>query len=190
MLLRRIHFALPAVVCYKALISLVMVHSIDPWTVVFCSAGAGVLLLLTWAIRYFLEPIVLIEPVDTLLTSTEQKFYEALDTAIDGRLIILSKVRIADLFRVTSASRSARHRIFWSIACKHVDFVLAEAENLRPLAAIELDDSSHQRADRRRRDELVDDLFEKAALPLLRFRAAAVYSPRMIEERVEAALKA
>jgi hypothetical protein len=185
----RILFALLGVVCYKAVISLVMVQSIDPWTVVFCSAGAGVLLLLIWIIRYFLEPTVHIEPVDTLLTPTEQKFYEALDAAVDGRLLILSKVRIADLFRVTSTSRSARHRIFWSIACKHVDFVLAEAENLRPLAAIELDDSSHQRADRRRRDELLDDLFEKAALPLLRFRAAAVYSPRMIEERVEEALK-
>jgi len=167
-----------------------MVHAIDPWTVVFCSAGAGLLLLLIWAIRSFLEPVVHIEAVDTLLTANEQKFYEALDAAVDGRLIILSKVRIADLFRVTSARRSARHRIFWSIACKHVDFVLAEAENLRPLAAIELDDSSHQRPDRRRRDELLDDLFEKAALPLLRFRAAAVYSPRVIEERVEAALKA
>ncbi len=66
-----------------------------------------------------------------------------------------------------------------------MDFVLAEVENLHPIAAIELDDSSHQRADRRLRDQLLDDLFEKAAFPLLRFRAAANYSSRLIEERVE-----
>ena len=32
---------------------------------------------------------------------------------------------------------------------------------------------------------MLDDLFEKAAFPLLRFRTAATYSPRLIEERVE-----
>jgi hypothetical protein len=163
---------------------LLMWPSIDPWTAVLCGAGSLGILLLSWLIRHFLQPTVHIEPVETLLTAAEQKFYEALDAAIDGRLLILSKVRVADLLIVSSSSSSARYRVFRSIACKHVDFVLAEAENLHPLAAIELDDSSHQRADRRLRDQLLDDLFEKAALPLIRFRAAATYSPRRIEERV------
>jgi Protein of unknown function (DUF2726) len=164
---------------------LIMVQSIDPWTAVLCGAGSAGILLLVWLIRHFLQPRVHVEPVETLLTAAEQKFYQALDAAIDGRLVILSKVRIADLFVVTSASPSARQRVFRSIACKHVDFVLAEAKNLHPIAAIELDDSSHQRADRRLRDQLLDDLFEKAAFPLLRFPTAARYSPRLIEERVE-----
>jgi hypothetical protein len=164
---------------------LTMVQSIDPWTAVLCGAGSGVILLLIWVIRRLLRPTVHVEPVETLLTAAEQKFYQALDAAIDGRFLILSKVRIADLFIVTSASRSARHRVFCSIACKHVDFVLAEAQNLRPVAAIELDDSSHQRADRLLRDQLLDELFEKAAFPLLRFRTAAKYSPRLIGERVQ-----
>jgi hypothetical protein len=162
-----------------------MVQLIDPWTAGLCGAGSIAILFLIWVIRFFLQPTVQVEPVETLLTAAEQKFYEALDAAIDGRLVILSKVRLADLFIVTSASRPARHRVFRSIACKHVDFVLAEPENLRPIAAVELDDSSHQRADRRRRDQLLDDLFEKAEFPLLRFRTAASYSPRVIEERVE-----
>jgi hypothetical protein len=164
---------------------LTMVQSIDPWTAVLCGAGSAGILLLIWVIRHFLQPTVYIEPVQTLLTAAEQKFYEALDAAIDGRLLILSKVRVADLLIVTSASGPARYRVFRSIACKHVDFVLAEAANLQPIAAIELDDSSHQRADRRLRDQLLDDLFQKAAFPLLRFRTAATYSPRLIEERVE-----
>ncbi len=162
-----------------------MWQSIDPWTAVLCCAGSAGILILIWVVRQFLEPTVHVEAVESLLTAAEQKFYEALDSAIDGRLVILSKVRVADLFIVTSASSSARYRVFRSIACKHVDFVLAEAENLHPIAAIELDDSSHQRADRRLRDQLLDDLFEKAAFPLLRFPTAASYSPRLIEERVE-----
>jgi hypothetical protein len=181
-----IPLALPAFVCYKTgQNSLMMVQSIDPWTTILCCAGSAGILLLLWVLRRFLQPTVHVEAVETLLTAAEQRFYEALDAAIDGRLVILSKVRVADLLVVTSASSSARYRVFRSIACKHVDFVLAEAENLHPIAAIELDDSSHQRADRRLRDQLLDDLFEKAAFPLLRFRAAATYSPRLIEERVE-----
>lgn len=162
-----------------------ILQSIDPSTTIFIFAGSAGILFLIWVIRRFLQPTVHVEPVETLLTAAEQKFYQALDAAIDGRFLILSKVRIADLFIVTSASRSARHRVFCSIACKHVDFVLTEAENLQPIAAIELDDSSHQRADRRLRDQLLDELFEQAAFPLLRFRAAASYSPRLIEERLQ-----
>ena len=166
-----------------------MVQFIDPWALTLCAAIAGVILVLIRVVRYFLQPTVYVEPVESLLTAAEQRFYEALDLAIDGRLLILSKVRIADLFNVTSASYSARNRVFRSIASKHVDFVLVEADNLRPLAAIELDDSSHRRADRRLRDELLDDLFQKAQFPLLRFRTAATYSPRIIEERVEEVVK-
>ena len=161
-----------------------MLQSIDPWTAVLCGAGSAGILLLLWTIRHLLQPRVHVEPVESLLTAAEQKFYEALDAAVDGRLVILSKVRIADLFIVTSASRSAKYRVFRSIACKHVDFLLAEVENLRPIAAIELDDSSHQRSDRRLRDQMLDDLFAKAAFPLLRFRTAAAYNRRLIEERL------
>jgi hypothetical protein len=180
-----IRLALFILVCYNPLnFFQLMLQSIDPWTAVLCCAGSAGILVLIWVIRYFLQPTVHVEPVETLLTAAEQKFYEALDAAIDGRLLILSKVRVADLLTVTSASQPARYRVFRSIACKHVDFVLAEAENLHPIAAIELDDSSHLRADRRLRDQLLDELFEKAAFPLLRFRTAANYSPRLIEERV------
>ena len=164
-------------------------QSTDPSTVaVLCGAGAVLLLLVAWLVRYFVEPTVYIEPVQSLVTPAEQKFYEALDEAIDGRLMILSKVRVADLLSVTSESGPARQRVFRSIACKHVDFLLVEAQNLRPLAAIELDDSTHRRGDRRKRDALLDDLFQKAELPLLRFKTASAYSPRSIQAQVEEAI--
>jgi hypothetical protein len=165
------------------------VPSIDASTATVLScAGTALLLLLAWFVRYISEPTVYIEPVTSLVTPAEQRFYEALDEAIDGRLMIMSKVRVADLLNVTSESRPARHRVFCSIASKHVDFVLVDAQNLRPLAAVELDDSTHQRADRRKRDELLDDLFEKADFPLLRFKTASIYSPRSIEAQVEKTL--
>ncbi len=161
----------------------------DPWLTGFTVFGVVIILgLIAWIVRSFLQPTVYIEAVDSLLTTTEQKFYEALDMAVDGRLLILSKIRVADLFNVSSESRSARQKVFWSVACKHVDFVLAEADILRPVAAIELDDASHQRADRQERDRLIDNLFEKANLPLLRFPTAMTYNPRAIQARIDRVL--
>ena len=165
------------------------VQSIDPSTAaILGGVGVIVLLLLARIVQYITEPTVYIESVESLVTPAEQRFYEALDEAVDGRLLILSKVRVADLLSVTSESRSARYRVFRSIASKHVDFVLVEAKNLRPLAAIELDDSTHRRLDRRKRDELLDDLFAKANLPLIRFKTGSTYNPRSIEAQIEQAL--
>src|SRR5262249_35060287 len=127
------------------------VQSIDPSTAaILGGVGMILLLLLAWFVKYITEPTVYIEPVESLITPAEQRFYKAVDQAVDGRLMILSKVRVADLLSVTSESRSARYRVFRSIASKHVDFVLVEAKDLRPLAAIELDDSTHRRPDRRK----------------------------------------
>jgi hypothetical protein len=165
------------------------VQSIDPSTATALGcAGAVFLLLLGWFVRYISEPTVYIESASSLVTPAEQRFYEVLDEVINGRLVIMSKIRLADLLIVTSENPRARHRVFCSLASKHVDFVLVEAQNLRPRAGIELDDSTHQRADRRKRDELLDDLFAKAKMPLLRFKTAPTYNPRSIETRVEEAL--
>jgi len=163
----------------------------DLWITGLSVFGAVLLTgLIAWAIRSLLQPTVYIEAVDSHLTTTEQKFYEALDIAVDGRLLILSKIRVADLFNVSSKSRSARQKVFWSVACKHVDFALVEADILRPVAAIELDDASHRRADREERDRLLDNLFEKAGLPLLRFPTAMTYDPRVIQARIDRMLAA
>ena len=161
------------------------VTEIDPSIIFLSCGGVLFLIVLVWVIRALLEPAVQVKPVKSLLTPAEQRFYEALDAAIDGRLMILAKVRIGDLLNVTSNNSAARRRVFRSIASKHVDFVLVSPEDLHPVAAVELDDSSHERADRRLRDKLLDELFEKADFPLIRFRAAAKYDPSLIEEKVE-----
>jgi hypothetical protein len=157
----------------------------DAATIFLCCGGVLLLIVLVWVVRALLEPTVRVEPVRSMLTPAEQRFYEALDAAIDGRLMILSKVRIADLFNVTSSDSAARQRVFRSIASKHVDFVLAEPADLHPVAAIELDDSSHERSDRRLRDQMLDELFDKAGFPLIRFHVTATFDPSLIEAQVE-----
>ena len=58
---------------------------------------------------------------------------------------------------------------FRKISQKHVDFVICD-KNLRVLFAVELDDSSHNTADARKRDLFKDQAFRAAKIPLKRIR--------------------
>ena len=109
-----------------------------------------------------------------LLSPAEKRFYRVLLEVSAPRAIVITKVRIADLISVR-----ARRRLYWKafhkIAQKHVDFVVLDPQSLEPLCAIELDDSSHDRADRRRRDRFVDGALAGAGLPLHRFPVRRQY---------------
>jgi hypothetical protein len=131
------------------------------------------------------KPKVYVSVVESLLTPAERLFYQSLDAAIDGRLQVLCKVRLADLLQLSGHDAKERHRLFRKIAAKHVDFLLAEWITLEPVLAIELDDSSHNRTDRRQRDQFLDELFAVVEFPLLRVKAAASYSPRQILRAIE-----
>src|SRR6266576_5431038 len=128
-----------------------------------CLLGLGL-----WTFWRSVEPKVSVSVVESLLTPAEQLFYRSLDLAIAGRLQILCKVRLADLFQVASKDTKERHRLFRKIAAKHIDFLLVEPGKLQPVIAIELDDASHNRADRTQRDRFLDELSGIVDFPLLR----------------------
>ena len=149
----------------------------------------GCVIVLIWVFRGPRSPTVYLSVVDSLLTPAEKIFYEQLDLVIDGRLQILCKVRLADLIEVESRQAEERNRVFRRIASKHIDFVLAEPGNLTPVLAIELDDSSHERADRRERDEYLQELFETVRFPLLRIKASGSYNRKALVDALEQALR-
>jgi hypothetical protein len=111
----------------------------------------------------------------SLFSSTELAFYEALKQASPNYLIA-PKVRLWDVFEVSSRDPLAN-----KIRSKHVDFVLCDSQG-HFVMAIELDDRSHRREDRQRRDEFVNDLFKQAQLPLLRFETQRHYSAQQIAQ--------
>lgn len=113
---------------------------------------------------------------ESIMTRNEQRFYRALAKAVEGQWSIFAMVRMADLLRVEP---DATQRQAWQnrINSKHLDFVLCDRRELDPVLAIELDDRSHLRPDRVRRDEFVNDALASAGLPLLRVPAAARYHP-------------
>jgi hypothetical protein len=119
---------------------------------------------------------------DDFLSPAELSFYRALQAVVDGRLVIAPKVNLADVFFVTrpNENQGARARI----SQKHVDFLLCHPQSMKPVAGLELDDSSHARADRQERDVFVNQVFAAAGLPLIRVTAAASYSPQDIAARL------
>jgi len=119
---------------------------------------------------------------DSILTKNELAFYKALVKAVNGEQVILSKVRISDIFSVSRGSgyQAALNRI----NPRHIDFLLCDKDTFQPLIAIELDDSSHTRTDRKERDQFVNALFASKELPLVRFPAKGRYDAREIEERI------
>lgn len=110
------------------------------------------------------------------LSAAESKFYDALRTCVGNHSTIQCKVGLRDLFEVKAEDQS-RYRIYTNkIDRKHVDFVCCDPVTMRPLYAIELDDRSHQRADRQARDIFVDGVFKAGRLPLIHIPVKASYN--------------
>ncbi len=121
----------------------------------------------------------------SLLSAAEKCFFEALFVAINGQYWIFPKVRLADIVKVgNSQDRSTWQTAFNQISRKHVDFVLCTPGDYKIIALIELDDASHNRSDRRERDERVDDIAKDANLPIIHFRAAASYDTKVIVTQI------
>ena len=111
---------------------------------------------------------------DDFLSQAEASFFHVMKSIVGDRLLIFTKVSLADLFYVArpNENKGARNKI----DRKHVDFVICDPNSLKPRFAIELDDSSHKREDRVERDEFVDEVFKAADLPLVHVPAQLTYN--------------
>lgn len=105
----------------------------------------------------------------SLLTNSEKKFYSVLVDILPGAYILFSKVRIPDIVHLPPWYKRYQWSIYWwdRIQAKHVDFLVCDKKTFAPLLVIEVDDPSHERADRKKRDNLVDFVFKKADLPII-----------------------
>ena len=126
-----------------------------------------------------------------LLTKGERAFLAVLERALprggDG-VRVMCQIRLADLLYVakgTEQSQSHRNRI----DRKTVDFVICDEQALRPMLVIELDDATHERADRVGRDEFVDRALAAAGLAILHVRAARGYDVETLRRAVGEAMR-
>jgi hypothetical protein len=125
---------------------------------------------------------------DFLMSKAEASFFGVLSQALAGEFFIFVKIRLADLLYLPRGT-AARQSHFNRIQSKHVDFVLCHRDGIRPCLAIELDDSSHERADRVSRDDFVVRALSDAGLPLLRVRASRSYDVAQLRQEIRDAIR-
>lgn len=114
-----------------------------------------------------------------LLSRAEFSFFRVLQQACGERFVVCPKVRLADLMYVKKGTEN-RQSFHNKIDRKHIDFVLCDAQTMQPVAAVELDDQSHNNEKARQRDEVKDKACAAAGLPLIRFKVQRAYDPNAI----------
>ena len=73
---------------------------------------------------------------------------------------------------------------FARIRSKHLDFVACDPNDLSIKFAVELDDSSHKRPDRQKRDVFLNQAMEAAQIPLYRFAVKRSYDPQEVRQTI------
>lgn len=102
------------------------------------------------------------------VTPPEVAFFHTLTSAVNTQdYYIIPQVHLSHLFD-HEIKGQCYQGAFSKINQKSVDYVICTRKYLNPICAIELDDSSHNRADRMARDKFVNDLFQSVNLPLIR----------------------
>lgn len=106
-----------------------------------------------------------------VLTQNEMQNYRTLYEAASRKgYIVNAKMRLADIVKPRNDPQYMSR--FGKIKSKHVDFVILDM-NMRIKAIIELDDSSHDRKDRKERDEFVDTILQDCGFKIIHTRYIA-----------------
>ena len=106
-----------------------------------------------------------------LLTNNEYRFYYNLVQLADKyNLSVQVKMRLADIIEVDKCKITNQEYMsyFGKIKSKHIDFVLTHKYTMQMIAAIELDDKSHQKQNRIERDAFVNNALTAAEIDFIR----------------------
>lgn len=104
-----------------------------------------------------------------LLTKAEHNAWRMIAGRIPAPLILSPKVRLADIIKPARSETSrAGRRDLAKVWAKHIDLVVFDPRDCCVVLAIEIDDSSHRRKDRCKRDDFVNAALASADIPLLR----------------------
>ena len=132
------------------------------------------------------HPVGRYAAVTTMLTATEQQFAVVLRDILPPEYQYMVQV---SLHRVVHVRRMQTNRQWlnphWNrIAQKSLDFVIVRATDTRIMLAIELDDASHERADRIARDELLDTIMHDAGVPLVHIPVRIMHDRVAVQQHV------
>ena len=121
------------------------------------------------------------------MTRAEHECYDALVAAVGEKYYIFAQVHLPTIVDNKVKGQN------WKAACSHidrksVDFVLCDKQDISPKLAIELDDRSHERADRKERDGEVERILQNADVPLLRLENPSRFNPVDLAQKISQSL--
>jgi very-short-patch-repair endonuclease len=125
---------------------------------------------------------------DFFMSRAEHECYDALSVAVGKDYLIFAQVHLPTLLDNKVVGQNWRGA-FRHINGKSVDFVLCDKAYISPKLAIELDDKTHERRDRKERDVEVERVLEEAGLPLLRLENHGDFNSKELSERINTLLK-
>lgn len=100
----------------------------------------------------------------SVMTDAEQRIFKKLQQQYRDKYYIFPQINLDKLITVTE--KRNYYTYFNKINQKSVDFVLADRQSLETVRIIELDDDTHNRKYRKKRDEFVNTLAKAIGLPI------------------------
>jgi hypothetical protein len=121
---------------------------------------------------------------ESQITEAEKDFLETLKEAVGNSYRIEPQVQLSSIVKPTDSSgRYTNYTDFNRIKAKSIDFVLFDANN-KPHLAIELDDRSHFRWDRMKRDQFVNDLMTEVGLRIIHVPFSYSYDAEELRRQI------
>ncbi len=112
-----------------------------------------------------------------LLTRAEHEFFSTLEKVVGSQYYVFPQLAIDKIVQLKGKGSSKRgYRS--KINKKSVDFVLFDKQNISPVLVIELDDYTHQRPDRKKRDVFLNRVLDHCEIPVL-------HTPSVSEEELK-----
>lgn len=122
-----------------------------------------------------------------LMTERERKFYRKLFNVFGKFYFIYPQLHFSALLDHRMKSQNWQGALS-RIQRKSVDYVLCTTD-FKIVAAIELDDKTHDKIERQQRDAFVDSICAQAGLPLVRFRNIESITDEQIKNNILLAIK-
>ena len=117
-----------------------------------------------------------------LLTQNELKFYKLLKSITDkNNLNLFSQVALYEIIK------SKNIKYFNKIKSKTIDFVITDV-NCKIKLCIELDDPTHIKENRQKRDKFVNNLFKELNIKLIRIPVQSYYKLNELENKIKESL--
>lgn len=115
------------------------------------------------------------------MTPVERKLYYSIREALkDEKIIVLAQVNMTSFLKWERRDQ----RAFNQICRKSVDFLVCDRD-ASPLAAIELQDKTHEQKNRKRSDEVKAEVLKTAHVPLVLFDARSMPTVATIKNTLE-----